>query len=276
MQMDRVKLEQLKSWFEDYVAGYYSDDAALNENISLKHVHTHKVCKEMELLCRQIGLNEYKTDLAMAIALLHDVGRFEQLKQFKTFNDRISMKHADQSIETIREHEVLANLSEDEQIIIETAIKHHSDKELSLLPAQENALIFAHLIRDADKIDIYRVIVESYRKYKENPHSCSIAIGFMDDGDGKCSPEVIDCILNHKIVTYDILKNQNDRKLLQINWVYQMHFDHALRTVLERGYINLFFDNLPMTQEILQVRETISDYIDKRLGTKNMLDALSA
>ena len=42
--------------------------------------------------------------IAEAVALLHDVGRFEQYKRYGTFNDRKSVNHAALGVEIMKKN----------------------------------------------------------------------------------------------------------------------------------------------------------------------------
>jgi len=76
--MEQQQLDKFKAWLDSYTAGFYGDDAFVNANIKLKDEHSRRVCGEMLYLTRQLGLSDEQKLTAEAIALLHDVGRFEQ------------------------------------------------------------------------------------------------------------------------------------------------------------------------------------------------------
>ena len=50
-----------------------------DEKIRLKIIHTDGVVRYMTEICRRMGMPEEERRLAELIALLHDIGRFEQL-----------------------------------------------------------------------------------------------------------------------------------------------------------------------------------------------------
>ena len=64
--------------FESYLNGYDRE----NDRIKLKIIHTYGVVKQAEELAGRMHLSAEDTDLARLIALLHDIGRFEQLKRY--------------------------------------------------------------------------------------------------------------------------------------------------------------------------------------------------
>ena len=66
-----------KKEFEHYLDGYDRN----NDKVRLKIIHTYGVVHDMEDICRRMNLSLEDTELAKIIALLHDIGRFEQLKR---------------------------------------------------------------------------------------------------------------------------------------------------------------------------------------------------
>ena len=70
-----------KTQFNNYLKDYDCH----NDKIRLKIVHTYGVVKESAEIAARMKLSEEDTSLAKMIALLHDIGRFEQLKQFDSF-----------------------------------------------------------------------------------------------------------------------------------------------------------------------------------------------
>ena len=51
---------------------------------------------------------------------------------------------------------------------METAVVHHGRKALPP-DLDDRTLLFAKLIRDADKLDIFRIVADIYRRHKERP-----------------------------------------------------------------------------------------------------------
>lgn len=70
-----------KKEFEHYLDGYDRN----NDKVRLKIIHTYGVVHDMKDICRRMNLSLEDTELAKIIALLHDIGRFEQLKRFDSF-----------------------------------------------------------------------------------------------------------------------------------------------------------------------------------------------
>lgn len=63
--------------FERYLDGYDRE----NDKVKLKIVHTYGVVARSTEIAGRMGLSREDVSLARIIALLHDIGRFEQLKR---------------------------------------------------------------------------------------------------------------------------------------------------------------------------------------------------
>ena len=85
--MDRRKTLEA---FASYVGQYDSKDP----KISLKIKHTYKVAELCDKIGAALGLTGDGLDAAWLCGMLHDIGRFEQIRQYNTFIDGKSVNHA--------------------------------------------------------------------------------------------------------------------------------------------------------------------------------------
>lgn len=169
-----IDFNEYKKYFDDYAARYDHTDG----RVALKIVHTYAVVSVMENLCQKRLLPPHTAGLALLCALFHDIGRFEQLKQYDTFLDHKSVDHASLSCRVLRENHVLDQLSETDREAVLTAIENHNKLRIdptvtaaaSSCPDDAQSLgapgpccsagevlELCRLIRDADKCDIFRV-----------------------------------------------------------------------------------------------------------------------
>lgn len=260
--MNTEQLKKLKNWFDDYVTGFYGDDDYVNANLKLKEDHTRRVCREMLYLASQLDLNSTQMRLAEAIALLHDIGRFEQFTKYRTYTDTRSINHGLLGLEIIREKKLLDRLDPDHKKLIEDAIDYHCAREI---PASVNGqtLLFSQLLRDADKLDIYYVVTEFYKQLQDDPANFKLEVEFPDLPT--YSDDIIQAILAEQLLDYKKLKTLNDMRLLQVGWVYNVYFPATLKRMKKCRYLESFFDFLPKDKIITQVREKIFEYIDSRI-----------
>lgn len=156
MHVDR---SQALGAFKELVESY----DATQPRIALKVKHTYRVASLCERIAREIGLGAEDVDLCWLCGLLHDVGRFEQVRRFDTFSDAASVSHAALGVEMLFENGaallrrfVVFDSCDD---VIRAAIAHHSDYAIpDDLP--EHTRTVASVLRDADKVDILRVNCE--------------------------------------------------------------------------------------------------------------------
>jgi hypothetical protein len=261
--MEKQQLDNIKEWFDGYVSGFYGDDEYINANIELKDKHSRLVCQESMYLANELGLTEQQKRTAEMIGLLHDVGRFRQFKEYRTYNDPRSISHSDLGVKVLRENNVLAGLTDDEIKLIEKAVRFHGIKQL---PAklQGETLLQCQIIRDADKIDIFRVVTEYYEQYKNDPESFKLELELPDEP--WYSDEVLQKVLNRQLISYKSLKTWNDCKLLQLSWVYDMNFAATLRRVKEKRFLENIIDFLPQNDDIKRVEKIVLDYVTDHIN----------
>ena len=255
--MKKSQLDNLGSWFDSYVEPYLATDEEGLKNIRLKIEHSRKVCDAMALLSAGENLSEYESRIASAVALLHDVGRFPQYRRWRTFRDSDSDNHARLAIDVIRDENILAGLDPSEQLLIEEAVRFHNLLEP---PARFKSPTrrYIDLIRDADKLDIWRVFVELLAQPPEERASAA-TLG-LDDLPGTVSDDCIAALNAGSIVRLDTISCFNDFKLLLISWAYDLTSATSRRILLERGYIPTLAASLPE-------RAGIHDAVSKALAS---------
>ncbi|MEW6601579.1 MAG: HD domain-containing protein [Nitrospirota bacterium] len=260
--MTQDDLIYLKDWFADYTRSFYSSDPEDQKNIMLKVEHTENVCRNITAIAGSTSPGDNQVRLAETVALFHDVGRFRQYTQFKTFRDAISMNHGLLGSKILSEEKVLQRLPLDEQQLIIQAVKFHNAFAIPTT-ADDSVVYFLKLIRDADKVDIFRVFIEYYESPEEKRAS---ATAFRVPDTPEYSAVMLSCLLNKKVASYSNIRSENDFKLMKLSWVYDMHFNESVRLLYERGYIDSIIDKLPQTEDILAAEKILKDYVTQRLN----------
>ncbi|HXE96076.1 MAG TPA: HD domain-containing protein [Dongiaceae bacterium] len=250
--MKQSQLDDLCSWFDGFVEPFLATDDEGAKNIRLKIGHTRKVCEAMALLSEGENLSENESIMASAVALLHDVGRFPQYRRWRTFRDSDSDNHARLAVDVIRDEQILAELDPSERLLIEEAVRFHNLLEP---PAsfQSPTRLYIDLIRDADKLDIWRVFTELLAQPPEERASAA-TLG-LDDIPGAVTGKCIAALGSGAIVRLDTALYVNDFKLLLISWVYDLNFATSRRILRERGYIPTLAATLP---ERADLREAVA------------------
>lgn len=255
--MDDELLQSYKNWFANYVAVYTS---GREECMMVKDEHTRHVCQNIVILAKSLELSQHDQNLAEIIALFHDLGRFEQYKKYGTFNDSISENHSLLAINILREFNVLKNLKTSEQDFIFRCILNHNRYKISE-PDSERAILFSKLIRDADKIDIYRVLADYYQSPQK--HSSVLNLNMPDNQE--YSTEIMDALLYERIAELQFAKTTTDFKLLQMSWVYDLNFDTSFQIIMQQYNLHQIMSSLPDCAEITRVRKQVIAFFDKKL-----------
>jgi hypothetical protein len=227
--MNAGDLQRYKRWFESYTQTFLDGDEEDRANIALKIEHTHNVCR---LIVRIAG--EETTDhtlklLAETVALFHDVGRFPQYAQYRTFRDSISVNHGRLGAETLTREKVLKGLPEEEQGIILEAVRFHNAFSIADLESPA-ALFCLRLVRDADKLDIWRIFLEFFENGKGGL-TAAAGLGLPDTPE--YSEEIVAAICAKKTASLASMKSLNDFILLQLSWIYDLNFRPAVKILME-------------------------------------------
>ena len=137
-------------YFDEYVFNYDMKDPDIN----YKYYHSYRVMDAMELIAINLNLSNEDIELAKTIGLLHDIGRFEQDRLYNSFKDS-EMDHGDYGVKVLQETNFLdkLNINKLDYEVIYKSIKNHNKFKIED-GLTERELLFAKLIRDADKLDI--------------------------------------------------------------------------------------------------------------------------
>lgn len=256
-KMDHNLPGHLKEWFTAYCREFYTENKADNRNIALKEKHTALVCDNINRLTEGLALDDCSKATAQTIALFHDLGRFEQYRRYSTFRDDISVNHAALGVKILKEGNVLHMFPEEERRTIYLAVSLHN---VFRLPASLNGrdLVFAHLIRDADKLDIWRIFAEFY-SMPETERASAVGLGFPELPG--CSPDVLRSLQQTEMVNLSQLKSLNDFKLLQLSWVFDLNFPASFRLMLERGYIDGLSATLPKESAVEKALRCVREFV---------------
>ena len=260
--MEQSCLDALDDWFEGYVQPYYATDPEGAKNIRMKVEHTRKVCEVMDLLTAGEGFSVRERRLAGAVALLHDVGRFPQYRRWRTFLDSISDNHARLAVEVIREQKLLDGLALEERLLIEEAVRFHN---LLSVPRQlkPSSDLFVRLIRDADKLDIWRVFLDHFST-PEHERASAVQLGLPDRDE--VTTACITALSNRQIVRLDTVTCVNDYKLLLISWVFDLNFTTSYQLLQRNGYLDALVAELPESDAVQTAVASAQEYVAEKSG----------
>ena len=226
-----------KEEFEKYLDDYDRE----NDKVKLKIVHTYGVVAQSTEVTGRMGLSKEDVSLARIIALLHDIGRFEQLKRYDSFMPD-TMNHASYGVQVLfGEGMIRRFLPEDvwDNIIV-AAIAKHSDFALEGID-DEKTLLHARIIRDADKLDNCRVKLE-------DPLETFMGAEAAEIGAAKITAKIRRDALGEKSIL------SSDRVTLMDYWIsylayfYDLNFRESLDIAEENDYVHRLIHRISYTE----------------------------
>jgi hypothetical protein len=272
-------LHALERWFHTYVGTFAAENANRWNVIEMKADHCLRVRGEIRNIAESAGMDPGEVRLAEAVGLLHDVGRFAQVAGWGTFMDLGSTNHARLGVRVLRSEGVLDSVERQARKIILVAVENHNKPEI---PSRlmGSALIYSRLVRDADKLDIYRILTGIYARRENPPEAGDSIFLVLPDvevqgvsggsppegraGENVVSENVYRNILDGKVVPYAELRNLNDFKLLQMGWVYDLNFPLSLRRVRERRVLEKIRESMPPSRMIDKIYDRARSHLDDR------------
>ena len=217
--------------FDTYVSAYDSSDLRVRAKIS----HTMRVADYCDVIAKSMKMDREDIDTAWFLGLLHDIGRFEQVKRYGTFYDRDSVDHAELGADILFKEKLIAcfpteRLEKGWQRLAETAVRQHNKLVLSS-DLDERTVLFCNILRDADKVDIFRVIAEIPFDVRagtsKNGFSCVM----------HATDAVMDCVRQHACVPRDAVHTVFDGELAHICMAFELMFEESRRITIRQGYL---------------------------------------
>lgn len=302
----KINREHIKKTFQEYTDRYDST----NPKIKLKIDHTYRVADLCERIAKSLELSAAEVDLAWLSGMLHDVGRFEQLRRYNTFSDAQSIDHARFAVELLYDEGLIADYvpeistkelaggarvvesmgdgndfadkrdateqmgrvhgsstaqSEDMPLsdILQTlriAIGEHSAYRIQE-GLDERTQMFCHILRDADKVDIFRVICDT-------PMEEVYGFQTKDILRSAITPEVMQAFYEHHAVLRKLKKCPADYIVAHGSLAFELVYPESLRIAKEQGYLRQmmsFQSENPDTAEAFEhLRKDLNDYLEQR------------
>lgn len=261
--MNSRDISSLNNWVENYIDDFIADDKVIQENVDLKRNHTYRVREAILDIGASLGLTTDDLYIAEACALLHDIGRFEQYRRYRTFSDSRSENHAALGVGIIRENRILDKIDSVTSDIILKAVGCHN---MATVPSSGDGhrwILFLRLVRDADKIDIWHIVTDYYRN-PDNYRGDAVGLDLPDID--VVSDSVYNSLKKGGLANMADLCSLNDFKLLQIGWIYDLNFPRSFQIVKERDYIGMIRDTLPESSDrVDEIYKKAEKYMEKNL-----------
>ena len=247
-----INLEKAKEEFIKYTENYDLQ----NEHIKGKQQHCLRVMNISKQIAEGLKLTKQEINIATLIGLLHDIGRFEQYRKFKTFKDLESIDHGDLGDEILqKEIRKYIEINQYDETIIKAVKNHNKFKIEEGLTEKEE--LFARIIRDADKLDIFYQSVERFWKGREQEVESSII-----------SESAIEQLKNFSQIKGKIGESQIDNIMRVIGFIFDINFGVTFQIIKVQDYINKIlnrynFKDKYTKQQVEEIRRIANKYIEE-------------
>ena len=225
-------MPSLTELYDAYVDTFRGADGELPPMMELKRIHTAHVVENAKLIAAGEGFDAETARACEAAALLHDTGRYEQLRRYNTFRDSDSVDHAVFSHDIVVEKGWLDGDPQREAILTAVLVHNRRDVPEGLAPLAEAAV---HAVRDADKLDIFRVL-EDQIATTDWRHNCEAFWNLPT----RAAPNsaVVEAIRAGRPVDYQNIKTLADFVLIQVGWMRSgLRYATSRRLCAERGHL---------------------------------------
>lgn len=258
-----IDIQNSKISFKRFLDRYKDKDTL---GFNLKVVHTYHVVDNAKMIATKLGLSEEDIHLAELIALLHDIGRFEEITFLKQF-DSVKFDHASYGVKMLFEDNMIRNFIIDDSYdeIIKIAINNHSRLNIED-GLDERTLLHAKIIRDADKLDNFRV--------KKEEKIEAIFPGKVknksDMENSTLSDKVYETVKSEKCVDIYNRVTVLDYWVCVLAFIFDLNFKGSYEFVQDNNYINVLIDrfnyNDPETKiKMENIKNIMNNYIKNKL-----------
>lgn len=244
-------VEKVIEAFNKYTSNY---DKKISE-ISMKYNHSFAVMDLMGELAFRLNLDKEKIEIARVIGLLHDIGRFEQFREFNSFNDK-NIDHAEIGADYLFKDGHIRDFIDTNKYdkIIECAIRNHNKREISS-DLSGDELLFTKMIRDMDKIDIYKQDAIN---------------GSFQFNASEVTPEVLVDLKEEKNIDIKKRKTKTDATLIVLSFIFDINFNESFDILVETDNFDLFLSTVEVSEDsenlFRKVKEICFDKINRGIG----------
>lgn len=225
-----IDIQKAKQEFKKYISNYDIND----KKIKLKIAHMERTSVIAKEIAKSLKLNSEDIQLAELIGLLHDIGRFEQIKKYKTFSDKDSVNHAELGVHILFQKGVIRNFIHDTQYdeIIKNAVGNHNKNKKDLAFSSQREELHSKIIRDADKMDIVYLLTFEDKEVVWEKADLSKDI---------ISDEIYKGFIEEKAINYKKRKTAADTLVGNFAYIYDFNYKYSLQFIAEKDYFNKIY-----------------------------------
>jgi hypothetical protein len=255
--MDQTVLGGMRAGFVQIAGEYAERLGQRREHIVLKRDHSLRVhALAAKIVARE---NIAPSGPYLAAALVHDIGRFSQFERFGTYRDDESVDHGDEGADFLRRGDFLDAFDPPVRDCVIEAVRLHNKREIPLgLDPLTRSL--CTVVRDADKLDIVRVILS--RLGAAGPVDGVVTLGLADEPQA-WTEAIAETVAEGESPAYGDLRYINDFKLLLASWGPKLVHRASRRIFAQRCYLDSLFTPLPRTDRFAGLKARLAVGLDR-------------
>ena len=234
--------------FGDYAQSFAGPDGKLAFAHRLKIKHTMEVLEFARRIMRGEGVTGERAFFTGELAaLFHDLARFSQYRQYRTFRDNADFNHGHVAAQMLETGEWLEGVEPAIAAEAVYAVRHHNARTLPAdLP--EAYAFTAKLVRDADKLSIYGVVLDYFHHRDEYDRDPAVQLELPETPT--VNRELIALLRRGETGDYRKLACVNDFLVNLFGWVNDIHFRTSREILLERNVFPQVRELLPPDAEL--------------------------
>lgn len=251
--------DDAQSWFFEYSKGFYNSDGKLPVPLQIKVEHSRRVAENAKIIASMLNWTDREIEMAEATGWLHDAGRFTQYSEYKTLQDRLSFDHGERAYEILSALNAVQHMPEDQRLCLLQSVRHHNKKEIPE-GLRDEELAYLHLIRDADKLDIFHVVRDTIENNRFDDHPeilLNIAL------DGPVSPAILAEVQQGRQASYKHLQTLADFLLCMVSWMYHFTYAPSHTLIIESGILPFLSSQLPDDADVQKLIEDAIFHIER-------------
>ncbi|HZL12275.1 MAG TPA: HD domain-containing protein [Prolixibacteraceae bacterium] len=252
-------LKECRLEFDEYFQSLVTNSPDNQHKVEEIRAHSIRVSANALLLANIVLQTEGEKRIAELTGLFHDFGKASLIIQGTDSPTNIQRDHASLSAKLIEQMRFYSKLPAEIQLIVLRSVENHSKLKLPKLDNEQQTL-FAGLLRDADKLDIYD---SSYRFFKEK-YGIQPIVTFDLIKNADISEKIMKSIQSGKTAVYGDMRTMNDYKLLLISMAFDLNFKVAFRILSEKQYLQKIYETLPRRDPIIDAYRGIKLFTENK------------
>ncbi len=221
---------------EKYIESFdtYTSDFDMHDKLVFsRYNHSYRVMELSRHLSQSLKWEQKDVELAMIIGLIHDYGRFEQIRSYNTISDKDSVDHAEYAIKFLFDENRITDFTKDEETysIIRKSIYYHNKYALPVRGLTRTERRHMKLLRDSNRLDImYREAI--LKESNLNIDNCEI------------KDSIKNSFFESRIVPYIMTSNSIEVVIHLLSLIFDLNYIESFRYLKMIHLLDIFYLNL--------------------------------